>query len=149
MSGDDSSLDGLTGDEMGRELMRRQNERQQLKKQILDNQVKELKELTANMDSSSPADITRVKHLLLLEECNGLWDIVPISKAINYLHENPPPIGYDSEEDMHAYQEAIPFDVGSDEWCFAVLILLKPVPLLVGPIYMITMTTMITSLCVC
>jgi len=29
MSGDDSSLDGLTGDEMGRELMRRQNKRAQ------------------------------------------------------------------------------------------------------------------------
>ena len=57
----------------------------------------------------------------------GLWDIIPIiSKAINYLHENPPPT--DSEEVLAAYLDTIPFDVGSDEWCFTVLILIKQVP---------------------
>jgi len=124
--GDDDSFDGLTGDEMGAELMRRQNERHRLKEQILEQQVKEMKELIANMDSSSPATLTRVKHLLLLEECNGLWDIIPISKAINYLHEHPPPT--DSEEVLAAYLDTIPLDVGSDEWCFTVLILIKQIP---------------------
>ena len=122
---DESSEEDSSG-----ELMRRQNERHQLKKHILEQQVQDIREVIARMDSGdyTPATLTRLKHLLLLEECNGLWDIIPISKAITYLHEHPPPLGCDSEEDMHAYQEAIPFDVGSDEWCFTVLILLKPVP---------------------
>ena len=84
---DESSEEGSSN-----ELMRRQNERHQLKKHILEQQVQDIREVNARMDSGdyTPATLTRLKHLLLLEECNGLWDIIPISKAITHLHEHPP-----------------------------------------------------------
>ena len=67
-------------------------------------------------------------HLLLLEECNAMWDVIAISKAINYLHENDPSLsGISTEEDLRAYEGDIPFTVGSDEWCFTILLLHKPV----------------------
>ena len=45
-------------------------------------------------------------HLLLLEECNAMWDVIAISKAINYLHENDPFLsGISTEEDLRAYEE--------------------------------------------
>ena len=76
-------------------------------------------------------------HLYLLEECNSMWDIIPISRAINYLHENPPPHAFQYSyqeqqecttpvlEEREAYKTVIPFEVGSQEWCFIILILYK------------------------
>lgn len=53
-----------------------------------------------------------------------MWDIIPISKAINYLHGNPLPhlLGQETatEADRKAYEQAIAFKVGSEEWCFAI-----------------------------
>lgn len=46
-------------------------------------------------------------------------------KAINYLHEHPSPHLMQEEEDWRAFEEAIPFDIGSEEWCFTILIIHK------------------------
>jgi hypothetical protein len=90
--------------------------------------VKEMKNI---LPPRTPDAVTRVQHLLLLEECNGMWDVIPISRAINYLHENPPPTEM-NEEELGAYEDAIPFDVGSDEWCFTILIMRKKTHNIVG-----------------
>jgi hypothetical protein len=85
--------------------------------QILEDQVQELR--------SRPNEL-RLNHIKMLEECNS-DDIIPLSKAINHLHDNPPlhfnlnQTGVPDEE-KRLYEEMIPFE----EWCFVVLLLRKP-----------------------
>ncbi|KAK1745690.1 hypothetical protein QTG54_003614 [Skeletonema marinoi] len=78
------------------DLMKWQEDKHALTKKILDDQVHELRELRQSYpDLDAPTTpvtaSTRIKHLLLLEESNNMEDIIPISKAINYLLENFPP----------------------------------------------------------
>lgn len=92
-------------------LSREREEKQRLTKQILDDQVQELR--------SRPNEL-RLDHIKMLEECNSMWDIIPLSKAINYLHDNPPPHfnlnqADATDEEKRFYEEnLIPFEVKSD-----------------------------------
>ena len=131
----DDDLDDLSGDELGAALVRRQTEKHELTKKILESQVRELRDLHLDFPGDTgphPTIDTRRKHLQLLEECNSMWDVIPLSKAINYLNENyPAPHLNDespaTEEEKQAYERAIPFDVGSAGVCFIILLLYKPV----------------------
>ena len=120
------------------DLMKWQEDKHALTKKILDDQVHELRELRQSYpDLDAPTTpvtaSTRIKHLLLLEESNNMEDIIPISKAINYLLENFPPhllqqndvTDEKAEKKKKEYEESITFDTASAEWCFTILLLYK------------------------
>jgi len=119
------------------DLMKWQEDKHALTKKILDDQVHELRGLRQSypdLDAPTTPVIasTRIKHLLLLEESNNMEDIIPLSKAINYLHENFPPhlqqqndVTSLEEAVKKKYEESITFDTASAEWCFTILLLYK------------------------
>jgi len=118
-------------------------EKHALAKKILDDQVHELRKLRQSYpDLDAPTTpvtaSTRIKHLVLLEECNNMWDVIPLSKAINHLHESFPPhlvraqnndnnatVSVAEEAKKKEYEESIPFETASDELCFTILLLYK------------------------